>query len=249
MNTLPHHPHPSTRRHPRWALAAATALATVAALVAPSAAISARAEEPLPSDGLVVHYPLDETGGSVAKNTAPGSRFGDAVVEGPATWAGNGQGFSFPGGSNGEGAAIKLPDDLNVGLDAITISFDVKIAPEQRNWYWIYGIGNTAAGVGDGYIFGSGDSFHTVIASGGPATESNIQPATNATLARGVWTSFTYTQTGTTGVLYQDGVERARNTAVRVTPDQIGHTTHNYLGRSAFGVDESFQGQLRDFRL
>ncbi len=238
------------RRHKirRWAvltMAAALGFGTLT----PAVALSAQAADPMPTDGLIAHYPLDETSGSVAKNTAPGSLFGDGVVEGTPTWAGNGEGFAFPGGNAGSGTAIKLPDDLNVGLDSITVSFDVEIDPDQRNYYWIYGIGNTANGRGDGYLFGSGDSFHTVIASGGPDTESNIQPSGNATLARGVWKSFTYTQAGSTGILYEDGVERARNTGVRTTPAQIGPTAFNYLGRSPFAVDQSFHGKLRDFRL
>ncbi|PTT17373.1 hydrolase, partial [Microbacterium sp. HMWF026] len=239
---------PRRRTIRRWAVLS-MAVTLGVGMLAPTAALSAQAADAVPADGLLVQYPLDETSGTVAKNTAPDSRFGDGVVEGTPSWAGGGQGFAFPGGDGGSGAAIKLPDDLNVGLDAITVSFDVKIAPEQRNYYWIYGIGNTANGIGDGYLFGSGDSFHTVIASGGPATESNIQPAADATLARGVWKSFTYTQAGSTGILYEDGVERARNTAVRTTPAQIGPTSFNYLGRSPFAVDQSFQGQLRDFRV
>lgn len=240
------------RAHRRARLRGWAVFGLVAALgaggLAPLAAHAAGADD-APTAGLLVHYPLDETSGTVAHNTAAGSAFGDATVDGTPTWAGNGQGFTFPGGARGSGTAIELPDDLNAGLDAITVSFDVKIAPEQENYYWIYGIGNTADGIGDGYIFGSGDSFHTVIASGGPSTESNIQPAANATLARGVWKSFTYTQTGSTGILYEDGVERARNTNVRTTPGQIGHTTFNYLGRSPFDADWSFRGQLRDFRV
>lgn len=44
----------------------------------------------------------------------------------------------------------------------------------------------------------------------------------------------TYTQTGTTGVRYEDGVEVGRNANVTIKPGAIGAgvTTANYLGRS-----------------
>jgi hypothetical protein len=219
----------------------------LAAVLVPSAALAANGDEI--TAGLVARYRLDETSGRVADNSAPGSTIGDGVVDGAATWGGT-QGFAFSGGANGSGNAITLPDDLNAGLTSISVDFDVKIAPEQANYYMIYAIGNRAAsGAGERYLFSSGDSFHTVITPGGQSQEINVQPSTSPTLQRGLWKHVTYTQTGTTGVLYEDGVERARTTAVTTTPAALGRTVLNSLGRSVYAQDQSFQGSLRDFRI
>src|SRR5699024_6627464 len=44
-------------------------------------------------------------------------------------------------------------------------------------------------------------------------------------------------------------VERHRRTDMTVSPDDLGPTTFNHLGRSVFQGDHSFQGNLRDFRI
>ena len=70
-------------------------------------------------------------------------------------------------------------------------------------------------------------------------------------LARGVWKHISYTQTGTTGVLYENGVEVARNTNVAIKPSAVGGgtTTLDYLGRSMYDADKLFKGRMRDFRV
>ncbi|MBF4462918.1 MULTISPECIES: immunoglobulin-like domain-containing protein [unclassified Rathayibacter] len=235
---------------PRRALFRVLVMAGVAALLAvlvPSPASAASGDDI--TSGLIARYKLDETSGTTAVNSAPASRFGNGVVDGTASWGGA-QGFSFSGGANGSGNAIRLPNDLNAGLTSISVDFDVKIAPEQANYYMIYAIGNRASdGAGERYLFSSGDSFHTVITAGRQQQEINIQPSSNATLQRGLWKHVTYTQTGTTGILYEDGVERARNTSVTTAPSALGTTVFNYLGRSTYQADPSFQGRLRDFRI
>ncbi len=236
--------------HHRRRVFAGAALA-IAAMVSSFAIAPAVAAETVDvPNGLIARYALDETSGRIAANSAPGSTIGAGVVEGTAQWDTVSGGFVFSGGPNGSGNAIRLPNDLNRGLTAISVDFDVWISPEQMNYYMIYGIGNRASsGAGERYLFGSGDSFHTVITPGGQSQEINIQPPGNPTLARGIWKHMTYTQTGTTGVLYEDGIERARNTGVTTTPDGLGATTFNYLGRSVYAWDPSFHGTLRDFRI
>ncbi len=239
---------PARRRRRLLTAATLAAFALVAPLTAVTTASAAAGDDI--TDGLVARYTLDQTSGTSVPNSAPGSSIGPGSVDGAATWAGDGGGFVFSGGRDGSGNAIRLPNDINRGLSAISVDFDVFIAPEQANYYMIYGIGNRAGnGAGERYLFGSGDSFHTVITPGGQGQEINIQPSGNPTLARGLWKHMTYTQTGTTGILYEDGVERTRNTRVTTTPDQLGSTTFNHIGRSVYSWDPSFQGKVRDFRI
>ena len=227
------------RRFRLGALAGGAVAAILAGLVGPAA--SARAAEI--TDGLALWYKLDATSGTVAVDASGHGR--DGTVNGTAGWSGTGEGLTFDGSST----YIKVPDNIMSGMSAITVSMDVQIDAAQATPYFIYGFGNTSNGAGNGYLFTTGNTFRTAITSGTYANEQNTR--TSAALPRSVWKHVTYTQTGTTGVLYQDGVEVARNTSVTVTPGSIGSgtTTANYIGKSLFSSDKLFKGKIRDFRV
>ncbi|WP_406008382.1 family 43 glycosylhydrolase [Streptomyces sp. NBC_00637] len=220
------------------ALAAAAAASLLMGVVGPAS--SARAADD--TDGLALWYKLDATSGSVAVDSSGNGR--DGTVNGTAGWSGA-EGLGF----NGSDTSIKVPDDIMSGMNSITVSMDVKIDAAQATPYFLYGFGNTANGAGNGYLFTTGNSFRTAITSGDYSAEQNTR--TSAALPRSVWKHVTYTQTGTTGVLYQDGVEVARNTSVTVTPGSIGSgtTTADYIGKSLFSTDKLFKGRMRDFRV
>lgn len=225
-------------------------LALIPSLALPFALLAVpapAAQAATPADitaGLALHYRLDETSGAVATDSSGNGRNG--TVLGAAAWS-PGQGLAF----NGTDTYVKAPDNLLRGMDAVTVSTDVLIAPEQATPYFVYGFGNTASGVGNGYLFTTGNGYRTSIASGNWSTEQTTKPTTGFNLQRGVWKHLTYTQAGTTGVLYEDGVEVARNTAVTLTPGSIGAgtTTADYLGRSVYSADRYLNGRMRDFRI
>ncbi|MFI5801080.1 LamG-like jellyroll fold domain-containing protein [Streptomyces sp. NPDC051677] len=81
--------------------------------------------------------------------------------------------------------------------------------------------------------------------------ERNTKQSTWYQLARGMWKHVTYTQTGSTGILYENGVEKARNTNVTTTPADIGNgvTAADYIGRSLNTSEKYFKGRMRDFRV
>ena len=60
---------------------------------------------------------------------------------------------------------------MMAGLDAITVSAEVRIDPGQATPYFIWGLGNTPGGVGNGYLFTTGDAYRTSIATGNWSTE------------------------------------------------------------------------------
>ncbi|MFI9814226.1 immunoglobulin-like domain-containing protein [Saccharothrix variisporea] len=194
------------------------------------------------ADGLVLRYALDETTGTVVHDSSGHGR--DAVASGDATPLGA-EGLAL-GGVDGH---VKLPDNVLRGLESVTVSIQVRLAPDQSSPYFVWGLGNTGpTGVGDGYLFTTGNGYRTSIATGNWATEQTVSAGRD--LARGVWKTLTYTLGGTTGVLYEDGVEVARGT-VTTRPSAIGGgtTTANYLGRSVYAADHRLKGQIRDFRL
>jgi len=194
-------------------------------------------------NGLVAHYPLDETSGSVAADVT-GHGY-DGTVSGDATWAAGGLDL---GGTNGH---VKLPDNMMAGLDAITVSTEVWIDPSQATPYFIWGLGNTdGGGTGNGYLFTTGNNYRASIATGNWTTEQTV--ASGSALARGAWKALTYTLTpGGTATLYLDGVKVGEKTGVTIAPDDIGdgRTTANYIGRSVYSGDKYLKGKVRDFRI
>ncbi|MFI2485449.1 family 43 glycosylhydrolase [Promicromonospora kroppenstedtii] len=193
-------------------------------------------------NGLVAHYALDETGGTVA---ADGTGHGyDGVVSGDATWA---DGALNLGGTNGH---VRLPDDMMAGLDAITVSTKVWLDPAQATPYFIWGLGNTdGGGAGSGYLFTTGNNYRSSIATGNWSTEQTV--ASGSALPRGAWKTLTYTLQDGTATLYLDGVEVGEKTGVTIEPGDIGdgRTTANYIGRSTYTADRYLKGKVRDFRL
>jgi large repetitive protein len=195
-------------------------------------------------NGLVAHYPLDETTGTVAAD-ATGHGY-DGTVDGDATWTDGGLDL---GGTNGH---VRLPDDMMAGLDAITVSTEVRVDPGQATPYFIWGLGNTdSGGTGNGYLFTTGNSaYRTSIATGNWTTE---QTATSGTaLTRDAWKTLTYTLTPDgTATLYLDGVQVGQKDDVTIRPGDIGdgRTTANYIGRSVYTADKYLDGGVRDFRI
>jgi len=195
--------------------------------------------------GLVVRYALDETSGTSAANTAPGSSFGPATLTNGAAFSGNGEGVTLDGTND----YVDLPDHLLAGLTDVTVGLDVKVATDQATPYFVYGLGNTSGTAGNGYLFTTGNAYRTSIATGNWTTEQTVTK--NANLQRGVWKHLTYTLSGTTAVLYEDGVEVGRQTGVTIDPKDIGNgsTLANYIGRSLYSDDRYLKGSVRDFRV
>jgi large repetitive protein len=251
---MTHIARPRTRARRRAGrLAALTAVSLLLGLAAPvlpaqatdsadTAGTTASADV---TDGLALWYKLDAASGSTVTDASGNGR--DGTVSGSADFSATGQGLAF----NGSDTYIKVPDNVMKGMDAITVSTDVQIDSAQTTPYFIYGFGNSSGGNGNGYLFATGNSLRTSIATGNWSTEQTTKPSDSHNLTRGVWKHLTYTQTGNTGVLYEDGVEVGRNTSVTIAPGSIGSgtTTADYIGKSVYSGDKLFKGRIRDFRV
>ncbi|MFF3935224.1 family 43 glycosylhydrolase [Streptomyces phaeofaciens] len=225
-------------------LAALTAVSLLTGLVTTTAPARA-AETADVTEGLALRYKLDGASGTTVTDASGHGR--DGTVSGTADWSASGQGLAF----NGSDTYVKVPNDVMKGMTSISVAMDVKIDATQSTPYFLYGFGNSSGSNGNGYLFATGNSLRTSIATGNWSTEQTTRPADSHNLTRSVWKHLTYTQTGTTGVLYEDGVEVARNTSVTITPGAIGSgtTTANALGRSVYSGDKLFKGSMRDFRV
>jgi hypothetical protein len=242
-----------------WLVGAVALCAAMGGLAAPGLSADA-AEGDLTTD-LVGWWKLDETSGTVAADSSGNGR--DGSVTGAQTWN-SGDGFAFSGGASGSGNAIKLPDNLLAGLDNVTVDFDVWVDSALTGSNFIFNLGNTATWPnGTGYLFvtdrDSSGRLRATIAEAGGGNGGEQSASRAGGLTRGVWKHVTYSVTGGTAAapgaarLYEDGVLVASNTNLTTKPsllgDPDGTTTHNYLGRSAYALDRSFQGKLRDFRI
>ncbi|MGI5158839.1 family 43 glycosylhydrolase [Microbispora sp. CA-102843] len=227
----------------RSAVLAATFIAILGTAVPPAGAAEATTTD---DQGLVAWYRLDETSGTTAANAVADSGVPAATIAGGAALNGA-DGVKLDGVDD----YLRLPNNILAGLDSVTISLDVRIDSSQTTPYFIYGLGNTKGTSGDGYLFTTGDAYRAAIASGDWTTEQNTSKG--SALARGVWKHVTYTldDATDTGILYEDGVEVARNTRVTLKPGAIGGgtTLANYIGRSLYSSDKYLKGDVRDFRL
>lgn len=213
-------------------------------LAVPPAASAAAADV---TDGLLLRYDLTQASGTTVADTSGNGR--DGTLVGGGTWTGT-QGLALDGVDD----HVKLPNNLMAGLSSITVSTDVYIEPSQAGNYFIFGLGNPAVGSpasGSGYLMASGNNFRASVTNQWWNNERNTAPSPGRALARGVWKTVTYTQTGTTGTLYEDGVQVGQNTNVSWLPSAIGNgtTTNNVLGESNYAADNSLKGKVRNFRI
>ncbi|WP_170315609.1 family 43 glycosylhydrolase [Nakamurella deserti] len=192
--------------------------------------------------GLVAGYTFGQTSGTTVTDTS-GNGYDATLVGGPTSADGS---LTLDGVDD----HVKLPDNLLAGLDAVTVSSQVWIDPSQAGSYFLWGFGNTAAdGVGNGYLFATGDPYRSGVATGNWTTEQGVN--SGAAVGRGGWHTLTMTQAGGTQTLYLDGAQVGEKTGVTITPGLIGggRTTGNAIGRSVYNADRTFKGKVRDFQL
>ncbi len=195
---------------------------------------------PAPADGNVLWYKFDETGGTTAADSSGGGKNG--TLTGGATWAAgrNGNAVSLSGSSQ----YVSLPSGVVSGLNDFTIATWVRVNT-LSDWARIFDFGTGT----NTYMFltprASGAGLRFAITTGSNGSEQQI----NATaLPAGVWKHVAVTLSGSTGILYVDGVEVARNTAMTLKPSSLGTTNLNYIGRSQWS-DPYLNGLVDDFKV
>lgn len=198
--------------------------------------------EPVPAnkDGEIVRYDFaGSSGGTLTDVSGNGL---DASVQGGATFADGA--LNLDGGDD----FVQLPNNLLAGVEDVTVQTEVWIDPSQANPYFIYGLGNTVNGAGDGYLFSTGNAYRASLATGNWTTEQTVSQGKD--LPRGRWAHLTYTLKGTTATLYLDGVQVATG-SVTSEPGDIGGglTSANYLGRSNYDGDNRLSGAFREFAI
>nr|WP_246183198.1 DUF5695 domain-containing protein [Paenibacillus methanolicus] len=194
-----------------------------------------------PASDLVAHYNMNETSGGTAADSSGNGKHA-AVTGGTWTAGKAGNGLSL----NGTTSYASLPNGIVGGLNDFTISTWVKVT-SHNDWARIFDFGTGTTS----YMFlapqtGGGGGMRFAISTSGNGSEQLITAPTP--LATGVWKHVAVTLSGTTGILYVDGVEAARNNAMTLKPSSLGATNLNYLGKSNWG-DPNLNGVVDEFKI
>jgi hypothetical protein len=191
----------------------------------------------------VARLKFDETGSATAAD-ATGHGWIGTLLNGAAYVAGKvGNAVNLDGTND----HVSLPSGVVNGLTEFTAAAWVYL-DTSTNWARVFDFGTGATS----YMFltprnGNDGFLRFSITTGGPATQQRID--TTQVFPTGVWKHVAVTLAGGVGVLYLDGVEVGRNSAMTLTPASLGLTTQNYVGRSQFAGDPYLDGRVDDLRI
>ncbi|MCX7872784.1 MAG: hypothetical protein N2487_05815, partial [Verrucomicrobiae bacterium] len=198
------------------------------------------------ADSLVNRYSFNGTAQDLVGN-AHGTLSGGATISGGELVL------------NGTSAYLDLPNNMFTNFTSIT--FETWVTDlGSGNWARIYDFGNSSAGenvAGSGtqYMFlslpsGNGNLRGAYTTTGSGSGEQIVEwsggrPAVGEKVHI-VWTTDANTKVGR---LYVNGVLVGQNNAMTLTPQSIGSTVNNWLGRSQFSADAFFNGKIDEFRI
>jgi autotransporter-associated beta strand protein len=140
---------------------------------------------------------------------------------------------------------VVLPNGTMSTLTNFTISSWVKL-DEKRTWERVFDFGSGTAT----YMFlttthnGGGVRYEIRLNNG---TAQQINAAYSVPV--NVWVHVAVTLNGSTGILYINGQEAGRNTAMTINPSRLGNTTQTWIGRSQWSADPYLRGTIDDFRI
>ncbi|WP_369250050.1 beta-L-arabinofuranosidase domain-containing protein [Streptomyces sp. R41] len=141
---------------------------------------------------------------------------------------------------------VDLPAGVLGGASAITLSAWVK-PTHDADWSRVFDFGDDTTR----YLYLAARNASGVprfaITTGGPAGEQGLDGT--AALPLNEWSHLAVTIAGGTGTLYVNGDAVARNTAMNLTPADLGTLKNNWLGRSNYSSDPVFAGAFDEFNV
>jgi len=197
------------------------------------------------TSNMILWYKFDEISGTIATDSSGNGNNG--VLYGGASWTtGKKLGSVKLDGVNGY---VDMPDGILKDVNDFTIATWVK-ANSQISFQRVFDFGNSQSV----NMFFTPHANHSnakgclyAITLGSYQNEERVNSGINLEL--GVWKHIAITMSGNTAILYEDGVEVARNENMTLRPSDLGATTNNYIGRSNYSVDPYFNGEIDDFRI
>ena len=201
----------------------------------------------------LVHRYTFNSDASDSVGNADGTLVNSATISGGAVTMPGGTTSSDPGSSY-----VDLPNNLLTNFTAITIEAWVTDNGSEA-WARIWDLGNSAGGedvsdTGSRYLFmalptNTGNLSGTIHINdrGGDHNMNwpNRRPAVGEE-AHIVWST---EASSSTGWLYVNGALVSVNNDTFVTPADMGPTFNNWLGRSQFAADGTFNGSINELRI
>ena len=200
-----------------------------------------------PDPSLLAHWKLDETGGVVVFDSAGQN---DGVTYGEPLWqpAGGKIGGALQFDGVNDYAQLPIGSVIN-SLTNSTFATWVNWSGTGGDWQRVFDFGGTAS---VNMFFtpcnGQTGSMRFAITNAGESGQDRVTAA--QALGTG-WhhVAVTIDAAGRTYRLYVDGRVVATKTAGQYTPNSLGNTTRNWLGKSQWSADPYFHGSLDDFRI
>ena len=214
-------------------------------------------ERPPPGEGVPIHYTFDEGQGTTAANSGNDPSVGAATLSGAAGWtpAGRfGSALSLPGGASGTGNQVRLPDNIQAGMDEeFTVSLWAR--PDALpNWVPLLQIGSST----DTFFLlqsstqaAGATGFAATFKAPGNPTQERLTLGGGNDLPLNAWTHVVFTMSGSTGKIYFDGELQATRTDFNLGIGDVGVdgvTTANLIGGTSW-PDARFDGLVDDFQM
>lgn len=156
----------------------------------------------------------------------------------------------FTGGPysfNGSDGFEDLPDNITSDMEDFTIACWLSLN-SKTDWVRLFDFGGSS----DVFMMFTPQSGSTgfpyfCITTSGNNGEEGIN-GTSA-LASGSWQHIAVTKSGSTAVLYINGSEAGRNSAMTLSPLDLGSTVNNYIGRSQWPNDPYLDAFVDQFKI
>lgn len=225
-----------------------------------TASVEHTVSRPPVADGVPIHYTFDEGTGTTAANTGTDPSIGAATLGGTVGWTETGRfgkGLNLPGGASGTGNHVRLPDNIEAGMDdEFTVS--VWTRPNALpNWVPLVQIGSstdtffllqssTQAGAN-----GGPSGFAATFKAPGNANQERLTLGAGNDTPLNQWTHVVFTMRGATGKLYFDGqLVGTRNDFTLGIGDVGvgGNTAANFIGGTSW-PDPRYNGLVDDFQM
>ncbi|MEN2471768.1 LamG-like jellyroll fold domain-containing protein [Burkholderia sp. GS2Y] len=191
---------------------------------------------------LQVWLPFDETRGATAADRSGHGHAGTLV--GDAVFAPGRKGSAVS--LDGSGSYVSLPAGVLSDVADFTVAAWV-CARTVRKWSRVFDFG---AGTGRYMtLIPMADTgvLRFAITISGSHGERRVEG--KAPLRAAQWAHVAVTLAGSTATLYVDGVAVGSATDVIFAPWRLGATTNNWIGRSQYASDPTFDGLVSDFRV
>lgn len=173
-------------------------------------------------------------------------------------------GATYPGNGtvalDGNSGFVYLPNDIVSNYTSVT--FEIWTTPvTEPTWSYLFSFGTSSGGPGSGSGSTNGAtgltwSFLTLQDGVGEMEGNLLAPPVNQYLrgqspAAGAYHDivFTIDAAAQTAALYEDGALVSFQKNYTITPQQVGHTYNDYIGRSQFAADPFYNGSIDEFRI